>query len=72
MKVYAVIFEDRHCDVDVELFHNAEKAIERAKEFAHKNDRHDQYEEKAIEGYIFYATYSCEGDCATVLERDVS
>lgn len=78
MPVFTVITEDRHYDVDVELFLTESDAIERAKQIA-KNNMHSEedYEEHLLnanmvkDGWLLYITYSCEVDCVKVLKREL-
>lgn len=76
MKIYIVIIEDRHVDVEVEPFSTAELAIEYAKEARGANCRHpEDIEEGEItqdmrdEGWLYHSTYSSEGDSVRVVER---
>lgn len=72
MKVYILIINDRHSDIDVEVFSDKEKSITQAKALAKKYCRHeDDYEERKVADWIFYAQYSCEGNSITVLEKEV-
>jgi hypothetical protein len=71
MKVYVLITEDRHIDVLVDLFKNKDRAIKtaetRAKEYA--KAYHSEVETEKIEGWVYYAKYSLDGDCVRVVER---
>jgi len=75
MKLYAVIINDRHTDVSVHPFTNAEKAISEAKRVAKKYCRDEEdYEEHDYgkdDGWLFYANYSCEVDSVRVTEIEV-
>lgn len=73
MKIYVAIIEDRHTDPYVELFTTPEAAIEYAKEEALKGARGDasQVKEEPIEGWLYHANFSCEGDHVRVLEKEV-
>ena len=78
MKIYIVVIDDRHCDTDVKPFSDKEKAIEYAKEQVQSNARQpediDEPELNASmvkEGWVYYATYSCESDSVTVIEREL-
>jgi hypothetical protein len=73
---YAVILEDRHIDTNVYLFIDKDKAIEWARATAKKYDEFGDYKEEltasmAVEGWLFYATYTCENDCVRVVKRTV-
>jgi len=71
--VFVVIIEDRHSDVDVEIWTEREAAIARARELAKEYCRHpEDYKEEQIADWLFYAKYSCEDDSCRVVERKVS
>ena len=71
-KIYIVIIEDRHTDVVVLAYKNKEEAIEAGKKMAKDYcGREEDYEEHQIEGWLFHAKYSCEGDSVTVQEIDL-
>ena len=73
MKIYLVNTEDRHADTTVEPFYNADKAVAEAKRLAKEYCRWDEdYEESYIDGWLFYANYSCEGDCVRVVEAEMA
>jgi len=61
MKIYLVIVEDTHSDVDVVPFYSKDEAINYAKETAEKycSSLFD-LEEKNIEGWIFFCQYTPE------------
>lgn len=71
MKIYNVIIEDRHVDVEAYPFSDKEKAIEfarnQAKELAAYSN---QIKEKDIESWILYIFYS-EEDCISVREYEL-
>jgi hypothetical protein len=72
MRVYLAIIEDRHTDVAVCVFSTAEKAIAYAREWAYDNARSpDRVEEQEIDGWLYSATYSVEGDAVRVEEAEV-
>ncbi len=72
MQVFVAIIEDRHTDVDIELFPTAEEAIEYAKECVQGNARHpENIEEETIQGCLYYCRYSSEGDCVSVVEKEL-
>lgn len=71
-KIYVVLVEDRHTDVDVEVFTDRSAAIAFAKQEALDNARHPEgIEEEDIEGYIYYCRYSAESDCVSVVEKEL-
>jgi hypothetical protein len=71
-RVFVVLIEDRHADVDVEVYTDRDKAIARGRELAKEYCRYeDDYEENTNPAWLFNATYSCEGDNITVYEREL-
>lgn len=76
--IYVVMIEDRHVDVEVELFVNKERAIERAKEIFNEEDRYSNGKEEKLsptmveDGWVYFAIYSCESDSIRVLERKLN
>ena len=71
--VYSVLNDDRHVGVTVHNFSTKDKAIEKAKQIAtaglSKNMK--RYKEEDIDEYVFFATYSSEGDTVSVIETIV-
>lgn len=70
-KVYILLIDDRHCDTEVRVYADKDTAIATAKELAHEYDRFGDYEERQIDGWLFYARYSCEGDHVRVEEKEL-
>ena len=71
-KVFIVLINDRHVDMEVKPFHDPAKAIAYAKAQAKKYGVHeDDYQEEDYEGSIFYARFSCEGDHTEVIETEM-
>lgn len=69
--MFIVGIEDRHADVDVHLFYDKDNAIEFARNEAIAGGRGiDGIEEHGYPGWVYYATYSCEGECTWVIERN--
>ncbi len=66
--VYVVMLEDRHTDVDVELFKDKSKAIERAREIAKD---YDHPRDKICNGCILYIRLNGEGDSVSVMTREL-
>jgi hypothetical protein len=70
--IYVVIFEDRHVDVEVEAFHDKEKAIAHARKIAKDwckfEEFYEEHHEKVGSDALFHATYSSEGDQISVVE----
>ena len=73
MSLYVAMICDRHTDPEPYLFSTAESAIAYARDTARAYARRpDDYEEQdPPEGWLFYATYSVEGDSVWVLEKEV-
>jgi hypothetical protein len=75
--LYVVIIEDRHSDVEVELYSDEIKAVERAKEICqeYSNGPEDINEyltdDMKEEGWIYNATYSCESDGVSVIKKKI-
>lgn len=76
MKIFCVIIEDRHTDTDVQVFSEAQAALDYARSWAKESATHDEdYEEQQItegmaeDGWIFFAEYSCESDSVRVVVR---
>lgn len=71
--VYVVIVEDRHADVDIEIWADEQAAIGRARELAKKYCRYpEDYKESQIADWLFYVVYSCENDCCRVVKRQIT
>ena len=76
MKIYIVIIEDRHDDTEAIPFLNATTAICYAKKKAREYCRHEEDYGESLndamkgDGWLWHATYSCEGDSVRVIERD--
>lgn len=72
MKIYIAIVEDRHTDTEVYPFSTPEAAIQFAWSEAEKNARRmEDIEEETIDGWLYYACYSTEGDCVRVVAKDL-
>lgn len=70
--MFVVIIEDRHADVEVELWTSKAKAVARAHQLANGNATHpEQIEAQTADWCVLYLRYSYEGDCITVVEREV-
>jgi len=67
MEIFTAICEDRHVDTHVRVFDTLDKAITYAKKFIGNNTRHSEDIQKSdVDGWLYYATYSCEGDFVRV------
>ena len=77
MKIYIVIWKDRHADTEVYPFSNPEEAIAFAKEKVEENcDYPEDLDEELsapmiADGWIYYGCYSCEGDSIRVVTREL-
>ena len=75
MTVYVVVVEDRHVDVEFEVFTDQEAAIAYAREQAEAGAAAVWHREvvehnpDAVEGRLYYATYSVEDDCVWVVPK---
>lgn len=68
MNVFIVIIEDRHTDVDAEVFRLKEDAVRYAKMVAGTYNYVDLEEHKLPENCHFFARLSNEGCCLCVQE----
>lgn len=78
MKLYVVILEDRHIDVQVEVFSDKTKAMTQCWELARQDNSHpEDIEDIAITrhmeklGWILCLNYSCEGDSCRVVGTEL-
>jgi hypothetical protein len=71
VKVYLVILEDRHVDVQVEVYATAEAALDRAHDVVDEYGFTPEEPDAEIPGWLFHATLSVEGDCVRVEEAEV-
>lgn len=76
--VYVVILEDRHTDVDVQVYRDRDEAIRAAGVLAEGNARDPSrivVEEitpaMADDRWVYFATYSSEDDCVRAVEREL-
>lgn len=69
--MFIVVIEDRHTDVEVHLFNDMSEAVKFAYQQATESARgDDDVEINDYPGWVFHCTYSLEGDCAWVVERN--
>jgi hypothetical protein len=70
--VYVAMICDRHTDPEPHVFSTADAAINYARSQAHAN-AHDpaDVEESDIAGWLYYATYSGEGDSVWVVGKEI-
>ena len=72
MKIFVVMVNDRHCDPEPYLFGTAEAAIGYARTAATEYARTPgDVEETPVNGWLFHARYSAEGDSVWVLEKEL-
>lgn len=72
MKVYVAMICDRHADPEPYVFSTPEAAIEYARSEAHEYAHSaEDVEESAIDGWLYHATYSGEGDSVWVVEKEL-
>ena len=72
-KVYLVITEDRHTDVQIEVWADKELALQRARKIATDmlSSWLGKLEIEDVPTWLYYARYSTEGDCVHVEEADI-
>jgi len=72
MKIYNVLFKDRHFDTTATPFLDREEAKKWAKKQAKKYCRFAKdLKEESVEGCLYYIKYSCEGDCLWITEHEI-
>lgn len=63
-KIAAVIIDDTHTDLDVQVFASADEALFEARKFIQEaegyGERFTYYESKAPSNRLLYATYGCD------------
>lgn len=72
MDIYVGIIEDRHTDVNVEVFTSSDVAIAWARKLAQSFGPVDEPElnkSMVADGWVYYGVYSCEGDSIRVVRR---
>ena len=72
MKIFIVIWNDRHAETTVHPFKDLGKAKRWAKEQAKEVCRFpEDLKETPIKGWLYHIEYSCEGDCLWITEHEV-
>jgi len=67
MDIYIAVCKDRHIDVVVKVFSDMGKAVDYAKKFMKTSARFpEDIKESYIKGWLYHATFSCEGDSVHV------
>lgn len=78
MKVYVVTTNDRHVDIDVEVFKDKNLALAWAKRIYREYSKGDnkvsekEYDLPNSEGWLYFGSYSCEGDHIIVCEKVIN
>ena len=71
MKIYLVVIDDTHADIDVIPFYSKEKAIQYAKDIVERNcSSLEDLEEEVIEGWLFFCNYTPES-FIFVIEKEI-
>lgn len=79
MKVFLVVVNDRHCDLDVLAFTSLEAACDAATETVLRLARHEERIDwefamnpaMIADDWCWFVPYSCESDFVQVLRRDL-
>jgi hypothetical protein len=72
-KIYIVIINDRHEPPDAQPFTTQDAAVAYAKEYVVSETYGEREpEEKYYDDYLYYCTYSPEGDYVAVVARQVN
>ena len=72
MKIYNVLWKDRHSDTTATPFLDLTEAIQWARTQAIKYGKFpEDFEETPITGWLYHVEYSCEGDCLWITEHDI-
>ena len=70
MNTWIVILNDRHADIEAFAFDNPNNAVNYAKELVKRYGRFpEDIQEREYRIYLYYCTYSCEGDYVAVLKE---
>ena len=72
MKLYIVLWKDRHTDTTATPFLKLNEAKEWAKKQAEKSCHFpEDLKEIFTEGWLYHIEYSCEHDCLWITEHEV-
>jgi len=72
MKIYTIITNDRHTDIEVISYKDWDAAVVKARAMANEYCRcKEDYKEYILDCCEFSAEYSCEGDSITVIESEL-
>lgn len=73
MEIFIAVVQDRHTDVDVEPFTDANRAIAWARKLARDSSDGDVdetlTESMKDDGWVYSGCYSCEGDSVHVVRK---
>jgi hypothetical protein len=70
--VYVIIINDRHADINAEVWSDEAKAKARARQLAKAYARSPaDIDEQKIADWVLHLSYSCEGDAITVLRKEL-
>lgn len=70
--IYIIVIEDRHFDTKAEVWTDREQALRRAKSVAEEMAHQPGYpQESTIEGWLYYAHCSPEGDHVWVVKSEL-
>lgn len=76
MKIYIAIWKDSHTDTTAHPFTDPLTAVDwaqaKAKERCRYPEDYEEHDYGQDEGWLFYAEYSCEGDCIYVVETELN
>ena len=72
MKIYNVLWKDRHTDTTATPFTDLKEAISFARDNASENATYPgEVEEVDVDGWLYCIEYSCEGDMLWITEHDI-
>ena len=73
MEVFVVLINDRHADPNVAVYDHKETAVTHARNTAKELCRHkEDYEERQVADWIFYASCSPESDYVRVTQETLT
>lgn len=76
-KIYIIVVEDGHADVDVIPYYGREEAIAQARKLVNDYCRYPEDIEESLtvrmaqQGWIYYCVYSGDGDSVRVIEETI-
>lgn len=72
MNIYIVVCDDRHDDLEFHAFTDEREAITEARKIAKDYSDGRDYRESHDTGFLFYATYTGEGDSVIVVKTELN